>query len=119
MTDERIAEIGERCEAATAGPWGDYISDYDAGTMFVAQMRDGFINMQLDPVADQIWSEADAAFIAHAREDVQRLLADRAELVAEVERLRAAGRDVLDMLPYHGLLDLPELRAALEDTDVE
>ena len=36
-------------------------------------------------------------------------------LMRHAERLRAASRDVLDMLPYHGLLDLPELRAALDE----
>ena len=48
---------------------------------------------------------------------VAALLSDRAELQAEIERWRTAARDVIDMLPYHGLLDLPELRALVEAPD--
>lgn len=40
---------------------------------------------------------------------------ERQELRAKNKSLREAARDVLDMLPYHGLLDLPELRAAVEE----
>ncbi len=88
LTPEQIAEIRARCEAATEGPWREFISDYDAGTLFVTQIRNGLMNEQLDPVADEIWSEADAAFIAHARTDIPALLAALDELVAEIARLR-------------------------------
>ena len=34
-----------------------------------------------------VWANADADFIVHAREDIPALLSDRAELMAEVERI--------------------------------
>lgn len=92
MTDERIAQIRARADAATRGPWHveltaeTYIDrpsrypiysevrgivDVAEGDTYVAQTKRG--NEQ---------ARDDAEFIAHAREDV-------ATLLAEVERLRA------------------------------
>ena len=44
---------------------------------------------------------------------VTELLSYISALKTEKERLRRAARDVLDMLPYKGILDLPELRAVV------
>lgn len=44
---------------------------------------------------------------------------ERLQLREEIAQLKNAARDVLDMLPYRGLLDLPELRAAVEGTNAE
>ncbi len=81
MTD-RLSEIRERLEEATPGPWaqgmvGDRLLpevDYPAGFGFVQ------VTLQSDDGAGGV---GDAAFIAHAPEDI-------AYLLAEVERLRQA-----------------------------
>lgn len=73
-----LAAIRARTEAATAGPWE-------------ADGVEGNLNAPGIRVAEFLsWPEADAQFIAHAREDVPALL-------AEVERLRGI-EDTLAML---------------------
>jgi hypothetical protein len=77
LSDERLAEIESRCAAATPGPWAQ--SDWWL------------------PWLQWLWSQArkawgvkadhDFTFIAHARSDVP-------ELLAEVRRLRAVGREL-------------------------
>ena len=76
MTEERLAAIKARAEAATPGPWrvgydGDVLSA--KGRCVVSSIHDD---------EDRMPREHDAAFIAAAREDVTALL-------TEVERLRA------------------------------
>jgi hypothetical protein len=83
MTDEQLAEIRARCEAATGGPW-------EVGHKCEIYTR----HYQVGPIGD-FWEPADARFTAHAREDIPALL-------AEVERLRAdaeLGRLVREGLP--------------------
>lgn len=75
LTDERISEIQKRADAATPGPW-EVVGD------------------RIEPDIGEAWSfhgaanSANGVFIAHSRTDVPDLLAERAELLAEVERLR-------------------------------
>lgn len=109
LTPQRETEIAARAEAATPGPWGLY--DDETGLIDVAaDLEDTghgyrcrrYIG-QLE--ADQIdndpthrdWTEeqdraqvaADAAFIAHAREDVDLLRAELAAVRAERDEARA------------------------------
>ena len=77
LTDEELAQIRERSEMASAGPWTlegvAYESfavmspDYLYGEMFVVSVKD------------------DADFIANAREDIPKLLAEIEMLRDEVE----------------------------------
>jgi hypothetical protein len=101
QTPDRLAEIRERHEAATEGPWWFDESDLTWRLHGVAGVippsADGLIPEQI--VNKQIlkapkkgttyaeyWpDDADAAFISHAWEDVRRLLA---ELDAAQEKLR-------------------------------
>ena len=76
MNAEKLNEIKERAEKATSGPW-DMQDD-----LFVVE-GDGLI---LGDMVAKATSEADAKFIAHAREDIPAL-------VAEVERLQR-GRNI-------------------------
>jgi hypothetical protein len=72
MTDEELKVIRERCEKATPGPWradGRYIETIEGAEEEMAIYDEGGHD------------ELDAEFIAHAREDVPRLL-------EEIERLR-------------------------------
>jgi len=73
LTDEALASIRARIEAATPGPW-----EATAAYPFLVIQPGGdsmiSVNLATDP-------EPDAAFIAAARDDV-------AALLAEIDRLR-------------------------------
>ncbi|HEU4454906.1 MAG TPA: hypothetical protein VFR81_17720 [Longimicrobium sp.] len=80
ITPEELDEIEERCRRASPGPWISYIEgrDQSSGSSFIMTGPDGSgedIEMSGATTDDQ-------DFIAHARQDVPRLL-------AEVRRLRA------------------------------
>lgn len=86
LTDERLAEIDARAEAATPGPW----TTYEWGWMGADEGGAGVCldTEDLRAIARTIdaGTLGDAAFIAHARADVPAL-------VAEVRRLRAKHDD--------------------------
>jgi hypothetical protein len=73
-----IQEIESRCYVATRGPWESYVvgRDTEAGMNCIATGESGSMEIIGGTVADQ-------DFIAHAREDIPRL-------VIEVRRLRTA-----------------------------
>ncbi len=78
MTDADLKAIRERVEAATKGPWRQEYGYNNGG------MATGFFFIPEHSAGKSVEMLADdAAFIAHAREDVPALL-------AEVDRLRAA-----------------------------
>jgi hypothetical protein len=79
MTEAEFEAIKQRCEQATAGPWKSFIEKRDkfSGSDFV---QTGGEDIYLTGA-----TEADQDFIAHARQDIPRL-------IAEIERLRASGR---------------------------
>jgi hypothetical protein len=75
LGDDDLEEIKKRCQEATPGPWKSYVEGRDeiVGSDFI--MTEGEdIYLTGATVADQ-------DFIAHARQDIPKLL-------AEVERLR-------------------------------
>lgn len=74
MTDEEAAVIAARAEAATAGPWEQ--PAYPIGDMVYR-----LVDRSPDGLIATCGRSTDAAFIAHAREDITALL-------TEVERLR-------------------------------
>ena len=80
LTDTDLAEIEARLRAATAGPWKSYVEgrDHTSGSSFVATPASD-IELTGATVADQ-------DFIAHAREDLPRLL-------EQVRRLHAPGQN--------------------------
>lgn len=79
MTDERLAEVKARAEAATPGPWHHDRVDFDSG-MTLYEIWGGKYREHgwLAHVED---NKPNADFISHARQDIP-------ELLAEVERLR-------------------------------
>lgn len=87
MTDEqRLAEIRSRAEAATPGPWRagleSPLASPDAAYRIFAAARGAVLSVaRLYHAA--LPNEANAAFVAHAREDVPYLLA----LVADLQRV--------------------------------
>lgn len=108
LTDQQLDEIDARANAATAGPWGVY----ESGSMIdiaadlqetgcgyrarreIARLEDEPLDN--DPAhrewtAEQDWAQvqADAEFVAHAREDVPVLLAEIRRLRAQVVELES------------------------------
>jgi len=77
MTDEELDDVERRCSAATPAPWKSYVEgrDHTSGSNFI-DVGDGN-GIELSGA-----TSADQDFIAHARQDVPRL-------VEEVRRLRA------------------------------
>jgi hypothetical protein len=76
MTDHELDEIRLRCAAASPGPWKAWVEgrDHTSGSSFVQTAAE---DIEMSGA-----TTADYDFIANARQDVPRLL-------AEVERLRA------------------------------
>ena len=79
MTDEELHEIETRCESATGGPWRSFVEgrDHDNGSDFIQTAGDD-IELTGGTVADQ-------DFIANARQDVPKLLAEVRRLRREAE----------------------------------
>ena len=75
LTHQEIAEIRERCDQATPGPWKSFVEAREqmSGSDFI-QTDGEDIYLTGGTVADQ-------DFIAHARQDIPKLL-------AEIERLK-------------------------------
>jgi hypothetical protein len=86
MTNEELKAIRERAEAATPGPWiaeGETV--YSSGVL-IAGTYPAMICDDCDIT--------EAEFIAHAREDVPKLL-------AEIERLRSALEEISEINEYY------------------
>ena len=77
ISDKELAEIKVRCELTTPGPWKSIVESRGetVGTDFIMTGGED-IYLTGATVADQ-------DFIAHARQDIPRL-------IAEVERLKAS-----------------------------
>lgn len=75
LSDEDLAAIQERCDAATPGPWKAYIEDRDheSGSSFIQTAR---ADIELSGASND-----DYDFIANARQDIPRLL-------REIDRLK-------------------------------
>ncbi|WP_053234675.1 hypothetical protein [Sandaracinus amylolyticus] len=80
LTETELDEIEHRCAAATPGPWTAFVEgrDHLAGSSFIRTASD---DIEMSGASD-----ADYDFIAHARQDMPRL-------VAELRALRAALRE--------------------------
>lgn len=103
-----VEAIRKRCDAATPGPW--------AATQPEERHRDalqitsrGYVIAEL---GDEVTNE-DAAFIAHAREDVPRLLAEIGNLTSELDAMNAN----FQALRAHSADEIARLRAAKKDLE--
>lgn len=122
ITPERLAEIRERCENATPGPWG--VGNETTIGLGVEQLSSGRFRCAatIAEVTDELdredfaaengvevaHAEDDAFFIAHARQDVEDLLAEVDRLLTRVDHLKAEFAvqaaemgDLLDELAAH------------------
>ena len=111
MTNERLEEIAARVNAATPGPW---LASTELVGALVQDITDGSgelfccVNRRDDTDENREKDEADAAFIANAREDVLSLLEEvrrlkaplfkRVTRMAEVWRLTKREAEVLELL---------------------
>jgi hypothetical protein len=73
LASAELEEIVRRCELATPGPWVSYIEgrDHSSGSSFImtGQGKTRGSDIELSGASD-----ADQDFIAHARQDVPKLL---------------------------------------------
>ena len=81
LTENDIQEIRSRCEAATPGPWRSYIEgrDHTSGSDFIMT---SIVDDRGESIELTGATIADHDFIAHARQDIPKLL-------EEIERLKA------------------------------
>jgi hypothetical protein len=84
LTDEDLDAIGARARAASRGPWRSFVEgrDHTSGSDFI---RTGDEASPGNDIELSGATKADQDFIAHARQDIPRLL-------AEVSRLRLLAR---------------------------
>ena len=85
LTENEIEAIKARCEAATRGPWRSFVEgrDHESGSNFIMTGSGSSRGKDIEPNGATV---ADQDFIAHARQDVPRL-------VAEIVRLRGLLRE--------------------------
>ena len=132
LSDERLADIEARAEAATPGPWTGKIEPQrypecdDADLPGIVRSANGIEVAAVDErYGDGQNYEADTAFIAHARSDIPALLAELKELRAEREALEKAKNAEPDWwwrdldpdengdCPHQALVDLPDFTVCL------
>ena len=85
MTPEYLAEIEARANAATEEPW---IAEYSKEQGCCVIPHDAHSTREAVAVCRLYLRAFDAEFIAHARTDVPRLVAEAKRLQAAVERVR-------------------------------
>jgi hypothetical protein len=91
LDDNQIEAIKGRAEEATPGPWrtepfgnpGEFEIGYDAP----ARYGGPYVVRCGEPAEHDGIAAEDAEFIAHAREDIPALLADRQALIEQVDAL--------------------------------
>lgn len=89
LSDDELAEIARRATMATPGPWRRTKDSVDINKG--RQTLIAFAKLPDPDLLPHIRYEQDAEFIAHARTDVPRL-------VAEILRLREIHKEVIDRL---------------------
>jgi hypothetical protein len=83
LSQDELREIAARCVRATAGPWKSYIETREqmSGSDFIMTAGE---DIYLTGA-----STDDQDFIAHARQDIPRLIAEITRLPAEIEILNS------------------------------
>jgi len=96
LTDVELAEIEARANAATPGPWELCQSETHCHVVYPDDTHVGGVD-------GEHWWPADAEFVAHARTDIPRLLAEVRALRKELARtghLVAAALRWADLWPF-------------------
>ena len=99
MTDEEAKKIAERAAAALPGPWLYEGALLYEGARVVKTRPDGGHDLiaVVDAIIDE-QEEATAKFIAHAREDIPALLAERERLISDAEKRFALGEHLSEAI---------------------
>lgn len=108
MTPDELAAIKALVDAATEGPWRTGDQWNSAGTVGVLSAKSTHGNEDIvASCCDHGADPADAQFIAHARQDVPRLLAEVERLTAVVDAVRELHAEGEFGCPYpsHGCND--------------
>ncbi len=115
MSDAQLAGIRARADSARNEPW-TWIKDDDPPA---PGYRFGAVNGMNE--SGYAYTPTDAAFIAHAREDVPCLLAEVERLIARVQELEEALRGMRKLLrmqdPVALIIRVRELEAALREIE--
>jgi hypothetical protein len=98
LSTAELAEIEARANAATEGPWTCELAEPWADDPS-GMADDGYLEQGFDVIGPRCVEDpeyghstgAEAAFIAHSRTDIPRLLADRRALQTELAELRGRG----------------------------
>jgi hypothetical protein len=94
MTDQELKEIEDRCNAATGGPWTSFIEGrtHESGDSFImtgiAAGEDIFSKNRGADFYLTGTTNADNDFIAHARQDIPRLLDAVRQLHQQIETIK-------------------------------
>jgi hypothetical protein len=92
LTDEELNEIEERCTNATKGPWTSFIEgrDHESGDSFIMTGVDLNLNIWEDSRGEDLYISpfkyADQDFIAHAKQDIPKLLKELRQLRLEMKK---------------------------------
>jgi len=86
LTDDELEQIQSRCAAATPGPWISYVEgrDHTSGSSFIMTGERDVRGIDIELSGATI---ADQDFIAHARQDIPKLL-------NEIKRLKSFAKRV-------------------------
>ncbi len=86
MTENKLAEIENRCKNARKGPWISYIEgrDFCGGSNIIKVAEDCNNDQDIDIIGATI---ADQDFMAHARADIPQLIKEVRKLKAELKNL--------------------------------
>lgn len=136
LSSEDRAEIQARADAATEGPWGAAKGATPDGKYLTTTKaeKEEFLRLSLNDDDAELWlvdnaevipavtgdgprAQANAEFIAHAREDIPKLLAEltRMEQALEREGLAAAIAGRLSWASMHWDLGNIDAHAAIAD----
>ena len=74
-TDEELAEMQARCDAATPGPWS-----FDDFQLEIRSLKEPLPANSIAFIDELRRHESDGEFIAHSRTDLPRVLADNKRL---------------------------------------
>ncbi|MFI1161313.1 hypothetical protein [Streptomyces sioyaensis] len=115
ITPERLAEIREREQEATKGPWGTYYDGkgtYTVQSVCCVSLATGFTSdgdiATLNGEHGDGQAYANADFIARAREDVRALLAEVDRLRAYAEAQQAAYQRLDERISQIDIRESPE-----------
>jgi hypothetical protein len=86
LSQHDLDEIKARCDRATAGPWKSYIEGREA------MSGSDFIMTAGEDIYLAGATRDDQDFIAHARQDIPRLIGETERLRSELAKLRGNDR---------------------------